>query len=71
MPQSKKDLRAQKQRANIKAGIGDEKGRIASNQKVKLKLVLNIIFSVMGFQDQSLKRKKSNNRLNSWSQTYS
>merc|ERR1711983_67906 len=33
MPQSKKDLRAQKQRANIKAGIGDEKGRIASNQK--------------------------------------
>ena len=50
MPQSKKDLRAQKQRANIKAGIGDEKGRIASNQKVKLKLVLNIIFSVMGFQ---------------------
>lgn len=34
MPQSKKDLRAQKQRANVKAGIGDEKGRVASNQKV-------------------------------------
>ena len=34
MPQSKKDLRAQKQKKNKEAGIGDEKGRIASNQKV-------------------------------------
>jgi len=33
MPQSKKDLRAAKQRANVKAGIGDEKGRVASHQK--------------------------------------
>ena len=50
MPQSKKDLRAQKQRANIKAGIGDEKGRIASNQKVK-KLATNVavIGVVFGF----------------------
>ena len=34
MPQSKKDLRAQKQRQNVKDGIGDAKGRVASNQKV-------------------------------------
>ena len=34
MPQSKKDLRAQKQRQNMKAGIGDEKGRLPANQKV-------------------------------------
>ena len=34
MPQSKKDLRNQKQKENIKAGIGDAKGRIASNIKV-------------------------------------
>jgi len=33
MPASKKDLRAQKQKKNIAAGIGDEHGRIASNQK--------------------------------------
>merc|ERR1711884_783922 len=35
MPQSKKDLRAQKQRANQKAGIGDEKGRLPANQKAE------------------------------------
>ena len=34
MPASKKDLRAQKQKANIKAGIGDEKGRLPSQTKV-------------------------------------
>ena len=34
MPQSKKDLRNQKQKENVKAGIGDAKGRIASNIKV-------------------------------------
>ena len=34
MPQSKKDLRAQKQRQNVKDGVGDAKGRVASNQKV-------------------------------------
>jgi len=33
MPASKKDLRAQKQKANIKAGIGDEKGRLPSQTK--------------------------------------
>jgi len=33
MPASKKDLRAQKQKANIKAGIGDEKGRLPSQNK--------------------------------------
>ena len=31
MPQSKKDLRTQKQKKNVEAGIGDAKGRIASN----------------------------------------
>merc|ERR1711944_398443 len=35
MPQSKKDLRAQKQRQNMKAGIGDEKGRLPANQKAE------------------------------------
>ena len=34
MPQSKKDLRNQKQKDNVKAGIGDAKGKIASNPKV-------------------------------------
>jgi ribosomal protein L34E len=33
MPASKKDLRAQKQKKNVAAGIGDEKGRIASHVK--------------------------------------
>jgi len=33
MPQSKKDLRTQKQKKNVEAGIGDAKGRIASNIK--------------------------------------
>lgn len=33
MPASKKDLRAQKQKKNVALGIGDEKGRIASNNK--------------------------------------
>ena len=34
MPQSKKDLRTQKQKKNVEAGIGDAKGKIASNPKV-------------------------------------
>lgn len=34
MPASKKTLRNQKQKQNVAAGIGDEKGRVASNQKV-------------------------------------
>jgi hypothetical protein len=33
MPQSKKDLRTQKQKKNVEAGIGDAKGRVASNNK--------------------------------------
>ena len=33
MPQSKKDLRNQKQKKNVEAGIGDAKGRVASNVK--------------------------------------
>jgi len=33
MPASKKDLRANKQKKNVALGIGDEKGRIASNNK--------------------------------------
>jgi len=33
MPQSKKDLRAAKQKKNKELGIGDDKGRIASNIK--------------------------------------
>jgi len=37
MPASKKDLRANKQKKNVAAGIGDEKGRIASNNKVSNK----------------------------------
>ena len=34
MPASKKDLRAQKQKQNIAAGIGDAKGRLPSQNKV-------------------------------------
>ena len=33
MPASKKTLRNQKQKKNQEAGLGDEKGRIASNVK--------------------------------------
>jgi hypothetical protein len=33
MPASKKTLRAQQQKKNQAAGVGDEKGRIASNVK--------------------------------------
>jgi len=33
VPQSKKDLRANQQKKNIAAGIGDEKGRLPSNNK--------------------------------------
>jgi uncharacterized protein with PIN domain len=33
MPASKKDLRAAKQKNNVKNGIGDATGRIASNDK--------------------------------------
>merc|ERR1712129_449451 len=33
MPASKKDLRANKQKKNVAAGIGDEKGRMGSNNK--------------------------------------
>ena len=40
MPASKKDLRAQKQKANIKAGIGDEKGRLPSQTKVVTRQLL-------------------------------
>jgi hypothetical protein len=35
MPASKKDLRNLKQKKNVEAGIGDAKGRIASNNKVR------------------------------------
>ena len=34
MPQSKKDLRAAKQKQNVAKGIGDKDGKIASNIKV-------------------------------------
>ena len=34
MPASKKDLRAQKQKKNVEAGIGDAKGRLPSQVKV-------------------------------------
>ena len=34
MPASKKTLKKQEQKKNVAAGIGDEKGRIASRQKV-------------------------------------
>ena len=34
MPASKKDLRAAKQKANVKAGIGDANGRLPSQNKV-------------------------------------
>jgi len=33
MPASKKTLKKQEQKKNVAAGIGDEKGRIASRQK--------------------------------------
>jgi len=33
MPASKKDLRAQKQKKNVEAGIGDAKGRLPSQVK--------------------------------------
>ena len=35
MPQSKKDLRTAKQKANKEAGIGDDKGKLPSNNKVR------------------------------------
>ena len=34
MPASKKDLRAKKQKDNVKAGIGDANGRLPSQNKV-------------------------------------
>ena len=34
MPASKKDLRKLQQKQNVANGVGDEKGRIASNNKV-------------------------------------
>ena len=34
MPASKKDLKKQQQKANIKEGIGDAKGRMPSRTKV-------------------------------------
>lgn len=33
MPASKKDLRKLQQKQNVANGVGDEKGRIASNNK--------------------------------------
>ena len=35
MPASKKDLKKAQQKANIKEGIGDAKGRIPSRTKVR------------------------------------
>ena len=43
MPQSKKDLRTQKQKKNVEAGIGDAKGRIASNIKVSSNFRLSAV----------------------------
>ena len=34
MPASKKDLKKAQQKKNVAAGIGDEKGRVASRTKV-------------------------------------
>lgn len=33
MPASKKDIKKQQQKKNVAAGIGDEKGRLPSNNK--------------------------------------
>ena len=46
MPQSKKDLRTQKQKKNVEAGIGDAKGKIASNPKVSSNSRLNSAVSI-------------------------
>ena len=53
MPQSKKDLRTQKQKKNVEAGIGDAKGRIASNIKVSS----HCQFTGLSFTFSSLKLK--------------
>ena len=42
MPASKKDLKKLQQKKNKEAGIGDEKGRIASNQKVGCQSLFSI-----------------------------
>ena len=50
MPQSKKDLRTQKQKKNVEAGIGDAKGRIPSRTKVKgaHHQIFHTLWSVLG-----------------------
>ena len=45
MPASKKDLKKQQQKKNVAAGIGDEKGRLPSNNKVLYQSLKNLLFS--------------------------
>ena len=40
MPASKKDIKKLKQKANVAAGIGDKDGKIASNVKVSLRIIV-------------------------------
>ena len=50
MPASKKDLKKQQQKQNMKDGIGDAKGRIPSRTKVKgdHHQISHTIWSVLG-----------------------
>ena len=43
MPQSKKDLRTANQKKNVAAGIGDAKGKIASNPKVSSNFFYQVV----------------------------
>ena len=40
MPASKKDLKKAQQKKNVAAGVGDDKGRLPSNNKVNIVLLL-------------------------------
>ena len=42
MPASKKDLKKNAQKKNVAAGIGDEKGRLPSNNKVGFSAVMDL-----------------------------